>query len=64
MLHFPNTVYANCGSSEVLPRLLEAVDSEKVTTVHFLRGGRVRLTFRNQASCDDMISSGLVFDDV
>ena len=59
-----DSVYANCGSSEVLARLLEAVDAEKVTSVQFLRGGRVRLTFKDQASCDDLISPGLVFDDV
>ena len=64
VLHFPDSVYANCGSSEVLPRLLEAVDAEKVTSMQFLRGGRVRLTFKDQASCDDLISTGLVFDDV
>ena len=63
VLHFPDSVHANCGSSEVLPRLLETVDAEKVTSVQFLRGGRVRLTFKDQASCDDLISSGLVFDD-
>ena len=38
--------------------------TEKVTTVQFLRGDRVCLTFKDQASCDVLISSGLVFDNV
>ena len=54
----------NCGWSDVLPRLLSVVDAENLTAVHFLRGGCVRLPFKDRASCDDLISSGLVCGDV
>ena len=64
VLQFPESVYKNYGSSDVLPRLLSVVDAEKLTTVQFLRGGRVRLKFKDRASCDDLISSGLVCGDV
>ena len=64
VLQFPESVSENYGSSDVLPRLLSVVDAEKLTTVQFLRGGRVRLTFKDRASRDDLISSGLVCGDV
>ena len=64
VLQFPESVYENYGLSDVLPRLLSFVDAEKLTTVQFLRGGRVPLTFEGWASCDDLISSCLVCGDV
>ena len=42
--------------------LLEAVDREKLVAVQFLRGGLVRLTFKDTESCDEVIQCGLSFD--
>ena len=44
----------------MLPLLLDAVDPEKLVTVQFLRGGRVRLTFKDTVSCDELMSFGLI----
>ena len=64
VLHFPESVYQNVGSSAVLPRLLEIVGAEKLSTVQFLQRGRVRLTFKDCVSCDELIASGLVYNGV
>ena len=64
MLQFPDSVYTSTGSSEVLPLLLDAVDPDKLVTVQFLRGGRVRLTFKDTVSCDELMSFGLTCGDV
>ena len=64
VLHFPDAVHTTVGSSEMLPYLLDTLEREKLTTVQFLRGGRVRLTFTDQASCDALISSGLTYNNL
>ena len=60
---FPEAVYRNVGSSTVLPQLLAALNADKLTTVQFLQGGRVRVTCKDRATCDDFISRGLVYAD-
>ena len=45
--YFPEESYRYVGSTVVLPLLLEAVDQEKLVAVQFLRGGLVRLTFKD-----------------
>ena len=62
--HFPEEIYKTSGSSVVLPHLLSAVDQDKLTTVQFLRGGLVRLTFKDSTSCDNLVTHGLVYGDV
>ena len=64
VLQFPDSVYASTGSSEVIPLLLDAADPENLTTVQFLCGGRVRLTFKDPVFCDELMSSGLTCGDV
>ena len=64
VLQFPEEVYKNVGSSVVLPQLLDAVDADKLTTVQFLQRGRVRLTFKDSACCDDLVAQGLLYGDV
>ena len=61
--HFPEAIYKTSGSSTVLPHLLDAVDKDNLTTVQFLRGGFVRLTFKDVACCDHLVTQGLVYGD-
>ena len=39
-------VYRSAGSSQVLPRLLESVERDQLSSIQFLRNGAVRLTFK------------------
>ena len=61
--HFPEAIYKTSGSSTVLPHLLDAVDRDNLTTVQFLRGGLVRLTFKDVACCDHLVTQGFVYGD-
>ena len=46
----------------VLPQLLECLEADKLVPVQFLRGGRVRLTFRDPEVCEEVVRGGLDFD--
>ena len=46
------------------PQLLKRPDADKVPTVRFLRSRRVRLTFSDLGTCDDVLEKGLDFDGV
>ena len=61
LAYFPEDIYRYVGSSAVLPQWPDAVDQEKLVAVQFLRGGLVRLTWKDSKSCDDVIQRGLSF---
>ena len=46
VFHFPPNVYRSSSSTEMLPQLLQALQSDKVSAVQFLRSGRVRVTLK------------------
>ena len=46
----------------VFPQLLECLEADKLVPVQFLRGGRVRLTFRDPEVCEEVVRGGLDFD--
>ena len=47
----------------MLPKLLQILQPEDLRCVQFLRGGRVRLSFREKAGRDHLLSDGLRFED-
>ena len=55
---FPPEVYRNVGACDVLPLLVSVLYRSKLETVQFLRNGAVRLTFKDVASCDEVLLSG------
>ena len=59
---FPPEVYRNIGASDVLPTLVGVLDRSKLETVQFLRNGAVRLTFKDVASCDDLLLGSFEFN--
>ena len=59
---FPPEVYRNIGACDVLPTLVGVLDRSKLETVQFLRNGAVRLTFKDVASCDDVLLSSFEFN--
>ena len=61
---FPENVYQNVSSSDVLPQLLECFPCDKVAAVQFLRGGVVRITFKDQAVRDDVLARGVSFQGI
>lgn len=61
---FPEELYRNVGSSTVLPQLLEVVGQDNLVAVQFLRGGTVRLTFKDFAVCDGFFDHGFAYNDV
>lgn len=64
ILLFPKEIYSSVGSSVVLPQLLEVIPAEKLVCVQFLRNGAVRLTFKQQRDCEELILRGVTFGDV
>ena len=63
-MFFPEDVYRAFSTSEVLPQLLECLPSDKVVAVQFLRGGVVRLTFKDEASLTDVLARGISFQEI
>ena len=59
LAHFPETIYRSVGATMLLPQLLEVIDPHKLSGVQFLRGGRVRLTFKESSFCEDLLQCGL-----
>ena len=59
VLHFPPSIHQMIGASDILPQLLEKLVPEEVRCVQFLRGGRVRVTFRESSACDYWLSEEL-----
>lgn len=64
LLFFPEDLYRNLGSSAVLPQVLEVIGEDNLVAVQFLRGGVVRLTFIDEAVCDDFFEHGFDYDGV
>lgn len=60
--YFPADVYQNVGITTVLPQLMQILNADKVLAVQFLRVGRVRLTFDDPVTRDEVLANGLVFD--
>ena len=60
---FPSEVYRNVGACDVLPRIVESLGRNKLSTVQFLRNGAVRLTFVDTPSCDVVALDGFTFND-
>ena len=63
VLHFPPSVYQRTGANAMLPKLLQILNAEDLRCVQFLRGGKVRVSFREQADRDHFLSEGMRLDD-
>ena len=63
-MFFPEDVYRAFSTSEVPTQLLECLPSDKVVAVQFLRGGVVRLTFKNEARLTDVLARGISFQEI
>ncbi|KAK2568583.1 hypothetical protein P5673_006517 [Acropora cervicornis] len=63
VLHFPPSVYQKTGASEMLPKLLQILQPDNLRCVQFLRGGRVRVSYREKAVRDHCLSGGMRFED-
>lgn len=61
---FQEEVYQKTGISTVLPHLIECLDTEKDLAVQCLRVGRVRLTFRDPKTCNDVLRTERDFDEL
>ena len=59
VVHFQEDVYKNVGASEILPHLMKCLDAHKILAVHFLRAGKVRLTFKDPEVCSAVLRNGL-----
>ena len=59
VLHFPPSIYQKTGAAEMLPHLLEILNQDDLRCAQFLRGGRVRLSFREKVR--DHLTEGLRF---
>ena len=54
----PPEVYRNVGACDVLSLLVGVLYHSRLDTVQFLHNGVVRLTFKDVASCDDVLLNG------
>lgn len=64
VLHFLPSVYQKYGASEMLPRLLQILNPGDLRCIQFLRGGKVRVSFKEASLRDHHFSEGLLFDDL
>ena len=63
ILHFPSEVYLSRGVGDLCPLLVRALHASKISALQFLRGGRVRATFREPAFREELLSNDLLFED-
>ena len=63
ILHFPSEVYLSRGVGDLCPLLVRALLASKISALQFLRGGRVRVTFREPAFREELLSNDLFFED-
>ena len=63
ILHFPSEVYLSRGVGDMCPLLVRALHASKISALQFLRGGRVRVTFRGPAFREELLSNDLLFED-
>ena len=61
VLHFPPNVYQNTGATQMLPLLLQILKPDELRCVQFLRGGKVRVSFKDRAVRDHHLSEGIRF---
>lgn len=61
VLHFPPDVYQNTGATQMLPQLLQILKADELRCVQFLRGGKVRVSFKDKAVRDHHLSEGIRF---
>ena len=62
ILHFPPEVYLSRGVGDLCPLLVRAWHVRKISALQFLRGGRVRVTVREPAFREELLSSDFVFE--
>ena len=63
ILHFPPEVYMSRGVGDLCPLLVRALHAKKISALQFLRGGRVRVTVREPAFREELLSNDLMFED-
>ena len=63
VFHFPPEVYLSRGVGDLCPLLVRAWHVKKISALQFLRGGRVRVTVREPAYREELLSSDFVFED-
>ena len=63
LLHFPPEVYLSRGVGDLCPLLVRAWHGKEISCIQFLRGGRVRVTVRDPAFREELLSNDFVFED-
>ena len=63
VLQFPPSVYQKTGSSDMLPQLLQILKPEDIRCIQFLRGEKVRVSFREKSILEYHLAIGVRFDD-
>ena len=63
ILHFTSEVYLLRGMGDLCPLFVRALHASKISALQFLRGGRVRVTFREPAFREELLSNDLFFED-
>ena len=62
ILHFPPEVYLSRGVGDLCPLLVRALHANKISALQFLRGGRVRVTVREPAFREELLSNDFVYE--
>ena len=62
ILHFPQEVYLSRGLGDLCPLLVRALHANKISALQILRGGRVRVTVREPAFQEELLSNDLSFE--
>ena len=62
LLHFPPEVYLSRGVGDLCPLLVRAWHGKEISCIQFLRRGRVRVTVRDPAFREELLSSDFVFE--
>ena len=62
LLHFPPEVYLLRGVGDLCPLLVRAWHGKEISCIQFLRGGRVRVTVRDPAFREELLSSDFVYE--
>ena len=62
LLHFPPEVYLSRGVGDLCPLLVRAWHGREISCIQFLRRGRVRVTVRDPAFREELLSSDFVFE--
>ena len=63
ILHFPPEVYLSHGVGDLCPFLVHALHANEISALQFLCGGRVRVTVREPAFREELLSNDLMFED-